>query len=105
MAAQDSGNLLIVDVASGKVEHVVETGAGALSVVFDPELQQGFVANRLGASVTVVSPQGEVVAILSAGPHANHVSRGSKGRIYAINKSADPADPAADRISLITPAK
>lgn len=105
VAAQESGNLLIVDVASGKVEHEVATGSGALSVAFDASLQQAFVANRLAGTITIVSPSGEIVSNVAAGPHANHVLSDGKGNIFAVNKSADPADPLGDRVAVVTPAK
>lgn len=101
VASQDSDNLLIVDLASGEVKHDVTTGAGALNVVFDPVQKLAFVSNRGAGTVTVVSPEGEVVANLDGGSYPNHVARDGKGNIFAANKSLGAEDATADHITLI----
>ncbi|SEC15371.1 YncE family protein [Rhodobacter sp. 24-YEA-8] len=101
VASQDSDNLLIVDLASGEVRHDVTTGAGALNVVFDPVQKLAFVSNRGAGTVTVVSPEGEIVANLDGGSYPNHVATDGKGNVFAANKSLGAEDATADHIALI----
>ncbi|WP_112308729.1 DUF4394 domain-containing protein [Pseudogemmobacter bohemicus] len=101
VASQDSDNLLILDLATGTVKHDVTTGAGALNVVFDPVQRLAYVSNRGAGTVTVVTPEGEIVANLDGGSYPNHVATDGKGNIFAVNKSLGAEDPAADHIALI----
>ncbi|VDC22478.1 YncE family protein [Pseudogemmobacter humi] len=105
VASQDSDNLLIVDPASGEVKHDVTVGAGALGVVFEPVGKLAYVANRGAGTITVVSPEGEVVAVLNGGSYANHVATDGQGNVFAVNKSAGPEDATADHVALIRKAE
>lgn len=100
VAGQGTDNLLIVDAKSGKTLSNVAVGAGALNVAFDPALRLAFVSSRDAGTVTVVDPDGNIVANLENAPLANHVVTDGKGVIYAVNKGrAD--DPKSDRVSRI----
>ncbi len=101
VASQDSDNLLIVDLASGEVKHNVTTGAGALNVVFEPVSKLAYVSNRGAGTVTVVSPEGEVVANLDGGSYPNHVAVDGKGNVFAVNKSLGAEDAAGDHVARI----
>jgi DNA-binding beta-propeller fold protein YncE len=103
VASQQSGNLLILDAASGDVIQDVPTGAGALNVAFDPVHRLAYVANRGAGTVTVVDPDGKVVASLDGGTSPNHVHEDGKGHIFAVNKARGQDDPNGDRISRISP--
>ncbi len=102
VAAQNSDNLAIVDVASGKTLHLVPTGAGPLNVTFDPNKRLAYVSNRGAGTVTVVDPDGKLVANLDDGTFPNHVTVDAKGTVYAVNKSKGPDDQNGDRITRIT---
>ncbi|MBB3809154.1 YncE family protein [Pseudochelatococcus contaminans] len=103
VASQGSDNLLILDIESGKVLHDVATGAGALNVEFDPVSKLAFVVNRGAGTVTVVNPQGEIVANLEAGTFPNHVRADGKGNVFVINKSRGQNDETGDRVTRLTP--
>lgn len=103
VSAQDSDNLLIVDVDSGEVLHNVLVGAGALNVAFEPVGRLAYVSNRGAGTITVVSPEGEIVANLENGPFPNHLIADGKGTIYAVNKSTGADDEAGDLITRIEP--
>ncbi|MBP0645355.1 hypothetical protein J8J17_26540, partial [Mycobacterium tuberculosis] len=60
VASQGTDNLLIVDVAAGKVLHDVPVGAGALNVAFDDASGLAYVSNRGAGTVTVVNGDGKV---------------------------------------------
>lgn len=105
VASQGSDNLAIVDVASGKTLHLVPTGAGALNVAFDPVQRLAYVSNRGAGTVTVVDPDGRIVANLDNGTLPNHVATDGRGNVYAVNKSRGADDPAGDRITRITPVR
>lgn len=100
VAGQGTDNLLIVDAKSGKTLSDVAVGAGALNVAFDPALRLAFVSSRDAGTVTVVDPDGNIVANLENAPQANHVVTDGKGTIYAVNKGRGE-DPQSDRISRI----
>ncbi|WAH56939.1 ATP-binding protein [Pseudomonas silvicola] len=102
VAAQNSDNLAIVDVATGKTLHLVPTGAGPLNVTFDPTKRLAYVSNRGAGTVTVVDPDGKLVANLDDGTFPNHVTVDAKGTVYAVNKSKGPDDQNGDRITRIT---
>lgn len=102
VAAQGSDNLLIADAATGKTLHNVPTGAGALNVAFDPVGRLAYVANRGAGTVTVVDPDGKVVANLDGGSLPNHVYADGKGNVYLVNKARGQDDATGDRISRIT---
>ncbi|WP_066093620.1 YncE family protein [Xanthomonas massiliensis] len=101
--SQSSDNLLIVDVASGRVLHDVYVGAGALGVAYDPVHRLAYVASRAAGTVTVVDAQGRIVANLDGGTYPNHVAADGKGDVFLINKSRGEDDPQGDRITRITP--
>ncbi len=101
VASQGSDNLLIVDVATGKVLHDVPVGAGALNVAFDPVAGLAYVSNRGAGTVTVVDGDGKVVGNLDSGTYPNHVRADGKGSVFAVNKSKGSDDPKGDRITRI----
>ncbi|WP_425530588.1 YncE family protein, partial [Stenotrophomonas maltophilia] len=103
VASQGTDNLLIVDVAAGKVLHDVPVGAGALNVAFDDASGLAYVSNRGAGTVTVVNGDGKVVANLDGGTLPNHVRADGKGNVFAVNKSRGAEDPKGDRITRITP--
>lgn len=102
VAAQGSDNLLIVDAESGETLHDVLVGAGSLNVAFEPVGRLAFVSNRGAGTVTVVDPDGNILANLDNSPLANHVLADGRGNVYAVNKSRGPDDAAGDRITRIT---
>lgn len=103
VASQGSDNLLIVDIASGKVLHDVATGAGPLNVAFDPIAKLAYVANRGSGTVTVVNPQGAIVANLEAGSFPNHIGIDGKGNVFVVNKARGEKDATGDRVTRLTP--
>jgi DNA-binding beta-propeller fold protein YncE len=103
VTGQRSDNLAIVDLASGKTLHNVVTGGGPLNVAFDPVKRLAYVSNRTGGTVTVVDPDGKIVANLENGTFPNHVLADGKGDIYAVNKSKGPDDASGDRITRLSP--
>lgn len=105
VAAQDSDNLLILDSETGAVKHDVAIGAGALSVTWDAHNGLAWVAERGAGTITAVTPEGEIVAHLSGGSYANHITTDGKGRIFAVNKALGPQDPEADQLRVITRAQ
>ncbi|MFU0504811.1 YncE family protein [Pseudaminobacter sp. NGMCC 1.201702] len=105
VAGQGSDNLSIVDADSGMTLHDVKVGAGALNVAFDPVGHLAYVSSRDAGTVTVVDPNGKIVANLENAPLANHVIADGKGNVYAINKSRGPDNPQGDRITRITQKK
>ncbi|HWK42473.1 MAG TPA: YncE family protein [Croceibacterium sp.] len=103
VASQGSDNLIVLDGNTGAVIADTPVGAGALNVVFDPVKRLAYVANRNAGTITVVDPNGKIVANLGPAPLANHVSLGSNGVIYAVDKSAGQRDAEADVIMRIQP--
>jgi len=103
VASQGSDNLLIVDLASGKVVHDIPVGAGALNVAYDAGTDLAYVSNRGAGTVTVVDGDGKIVANLDGGTYPNHVHEDGKGNVFAVNKSLDANDPNGDRIMRLTP--
>lgn len=101
--AQGSDNLLIIDPASGKVEHDVYVGTGALNVSYDAVNRLAYVSNRGAGTVTVVDDGGNIVANLDGGSLPNHVGKGPDGVMFAVNKSRGEDDPKGDRITRIAP--
>lgn len=104
VASQQSDNLLIVDLETGAVLHDVAVGAGPLNVAFDPVSRLAFVANRGAGTVTVVDPDGVIVANLDGGSLPNHVIADGLGNIFSVNKARGENDPQGDRITRIAPA-
>ncbi|MFT3778762.1 MAG: YncE family protein [Ottowia sp.] len=102
VASQGTDNLLIVDAKTGKTLHDVKTGAGALSVTFDPARRLAYVANRGAGTVTVVDANGRIVGNLGGGTFPNHVLADGKGGVLAVNKARGENDPEGDRIGRIT---
>lgn len=103
VVSQGSDNLIIADVATGKVLHDVATGAGPLNVAFDPVKKLAYVANRGAGTVTVINPQGEIVANLEAGSFPNHLLADGKGNVFVINKARGENDATGDRVTRLTP--
>lgn len=103
VTAQGSDNLLILDPQTGKTVHDVYVGAGALNVAYDPASKLAYVSNRAAGTVAVVDAQGQVVANLEGGTFPNHVTKGPKGTVLAVNKSRGEDDPNGDRITRIAP--
>lgn len=103
VVSQGSDNLLIVDPQTGKIEHDVYVGAGALNVSYDPSSKLAYVSNRGAGTVAVVDQDGKLVGNLDGGTFPNHVSKGPKGSMLAVNKSRGEDDPNGDRIIRISP--
>jgi len=103
VVSQGSDNLLIVDPATGKVEHDVYVGAGSLNVSYSPSTRLAYVSNRAAGTVTVVDEAGSIVANLDGGTYPNHVSKGPDTVMFAINKSRGEDDAKGDRITRYVP--
>ncbi|KRG66226.1 ATP-binding protein [Stenotrophomonas humi] len=103
VVSQGSDNLLIVDPESGKVEHDVYVGAGALNVSYSPSTRLAYVSNRAAGTVTVVDEVGSIVANLDGGTYPNHVSKGPDTVMFAVNKSRGADDAKGDRITRFVP--
>src|SRR5690606_26408343 len=93
VVAQGSDNLLVVDPASGKVEHDVAVGAGPLNVAVDPASGLAYVSNRASGTIAVVDRDGRLVANLDGGTYPNHVHADGSGAVFAVNKSRGEDDP------------
>ncbi|WP_313350849.1 YncE family protein [Paracoccus sp. (in: a-proteobacteria)] len=104
VASQATDNLLIVKAETGEVIHDVAVGAGPLNVAFEPVSRNAYVANRGAGTISVVSPEGEIVANLDAGSFPNQLRADGKGNVWAVNKSRGENDESGDRIWRITPA-
>ncbi|MFT4248919.1 MAG: YncE family protein [Pseudomonas sp.] len=102
VVAQGSDNLLIVDPASGRIEHDVAVGAGPLNVAVDPVSGLAYVSNRGSGTIAVVDRDGQLVGNLDGGTLPNHVHADGKGAVYAVNKSRGEDDRNGDRITRIT---
>ncbi|MEQ4618180.1 MAG: YncE family protein [Corticimicrobacter sp.] len=98
VASQGADNLVILDAANGEVLKTVATGAGALNVVFDPVSRLAYVSNRGANTVTVVDPDGTIVAVLEGGSLPNHASVDGKGNVYVVNKARGQDDPEGNKI-------
>ncbi len=105
VVAQGSDNLLIIDPATGKVEHDVPVGAGPLNVAVDPVSGLAYVSNRASGTLAVVDRGGKVVANLDGGTLPNHVHADGKGAVYAVNKSRGEDDPRGDQVTRIVASK
>lgn len=103
VVSQGSDNLLIVDPATGRIEHDVYVGAGSLNVSYDPVKRLAYVSNRGAGTVTVVDDSGRIVANLDGGTFPNHVSKGADGVMFAVNKSRGEDDAKGDLITRIAP--
>lgn len=101
VASQQSDNLLIVDLATQEVLHDVAVGAGALNVEFEPVSRLAYVSNRGAGTLTVVSPEGEIVANLDNGSYPNHAWADGQGNIWAVNKAQGAEDPRGDHLTRI----
>ena len=105
VAAQGSDNLAIIDLASGKTLQRVSTGAGPLNVAFDPARRLAYVSNRVSGTVSVVDPDGKLIANLAGGTFPNHAVADGKGNVFSVNKAKGPDDAEGDRITRFTPLK
>lgn len=102
VASQGSDNILIVDTKQGKVLHDIEIGAGALNVVFDPTTDVAYAVSRGAGTLTVIQPDGNILANLNLGSMPNHVSLDGQGNVYAVTKAQGKDDSlGGDRISRI----
>lgn len=99
VVGQDSDNLAIVNPESGEVLHLVPVGAGALGVAFEPVNRLAYVSSRVAGTVTVVTPEGEIIANLDNGSFPNHVHADGRGNVYAVNKALNAEDPLGDRVT------
>ncbi|MFT4013975.1 MAG: ATP-binding protein [Paracoccus sp. (in: a-proteobacteria)] len=104
VVGQDSDNLLIVKEETGEILHDIEVGANPLSVSFDSDSRLAYVAVRGSDTLTVVDPEGKIVANLDGGSLPNQV-RVLESGIYATNKSRGENDARGDRIARISPAQ
>ncbi|MCD7099198.1 YncE family protein [Stenotrophomonas sp. MMGLT7] len=102
VVAQGSDNLLIVDPASGRIEHDVAVGAGPLNVAVDPVSGLAYVSNRASGTIAVVDRAGTLVANLDGGTFPNHVHADGAGAVFAVNKSRGEDDPKGDRVTRIS---
>jgi YVTN family beta-propeller protein len=107
---QKSGQLAVLDAASGQALKVLETGAGALGVALSADGAIAFVANRGAGTVSVVDTRNlAVTASLETGTHPNTVAVDRRsGLAYVTNKArmsprGQPPveDPKGDTVSLI----
>lgn len=103
VVGQGSDNLLIVKEETGEILHDVGVGANPLSVNFDPNQRLAYVTVRGSGTITVVNPEGEIVANLDGGSLPNQVRVLDDGTAYVINKSQGADDAAGDRISRVRP--
>jgi len=103
-AAQGTDNLVILNGSDGVVLSDTPVGAGALNVVFEPQRRLAYVATFGAGTVTVVDPDGKIVANLPAPPVANHVSADGRGNVYVAVKSGWSSD-GNDTIQRIRPAR
>ncbi|WP_256017102.1 YncE family protein [Roseomonas sp. GC11] len=115
-ANQKSGDLSVIDAASGQVVKAVPTGEGALGVTLSADGALAYVANRGAGTVSVVETRGlTVLASLQTGTHPNTVAVDRRsGLAYVTNKAKmgprpqpgqapvpPPEDPNGDTVSLI----
>ncbi|UFN48301.1 YncE family protein [Roseomonas sp. OT10] len=86
---QKSGQLAILDAASGSPVKALETGAGALGVTLSGDGALAYVANRGAGTVSVVDARGlTVLAQLETGTHPNTVAVDRRsGLAYVTNKA------------------
>ena len=116
IASQGTGDLTVMNAADGAVIKKVATGEGALSVAYNPGVDQVYVANRQAGTVTVVNGADyAVLANLQTGtfpqtiaidPATNAVYVTNKARGLPRNAPAGtpvPVDPAGDTVTLIRP--
>ena len=116
VASQGGGDLTVMNAADGAVIKKVATGEGALSVAYNPGVDQVYVANRQAGTVTVVNgADNAVLANLQTGtfpqtiaidPATNAVYVTNKARGLPRNAPAGtpvPVDPAGDTVTLIRP--
>lgn len=107
---QKSGNLAVIDAASGKMLKSVETGEGALGVAINPERGVVYVANRGAGTVSLVDAKSlAVIDSLATGTHPNTIAIDrASGTAWVTNKAksggrnAPPVeDPRGDTVSII----
>lgn len=102
---QGADSLFIIDLASQELLHQVPVGAGALGVGFDPVSGYAYVGSRGAGTITVVSPDGKIIANLAGGTQPNHVSVGAKGAVFMVSKSRGADDPTGDLITRVNARK
>jgi YVTN family beta-propeller protein len=107
---QKSGQLAVLDAASGAPVKVLETGAGALGVTLSADGGLAYVANRGAGTVSLVDTRKlEVIGNLGTGTHPNTVAVDKRsGLAYVTNKAKSAPrgqppveDPNGDTVSLI----
>lgn len=102
VVSQGSDNLLILNPATGEVLHDIPVGAGSLRVEVDTVSGNYFISNRGSDTITVVSPQGRIIANLDGGSFPNHLVADGKGNIFAVNKARGSDDARGDFIRRIS---
>ncbi|MDO4231282.1 MAG: ATP-binding protein [Lautropia sp.] len=98
VVSQGTDNVLIVDIATGKVKHDVKVGAGPLSVVWDQANRVAWVASRASDSIAVVGADGKLVANIPGASFPNHLATDGEGTVFAVNKARGTDDPNGDHI-------
>lgn len=107
---QKSGQLTVLDAASGQVVKALETGAGALGVTLSGDGSLAYVANRGAGTVSVIDAKAlELKANLATGSQPNTVAVDRRsGLAYVTNKARSAPrgqppveDPNGDTVSLI----
>lgn len=88
VASQASDNVVVLDVTTGTVVANIPTGAGALNATYDAVHGYVYVSNRTGGTITVIDAATlTVIANLPGGTNPNHVTTGTDGVVYAVNKA------------------
>lgn len=103
VASQGSDDLIALNAASGELVFRTPVGAGALGVTVEPKTGRAYVANREAGTITVVGPDGAILANLDGGSFPNHVLAAGDGAVYAVNKARGAEDAKGDRIARISP--
>ncbi len=112
---QSSGEVTVLDAASGKLLKTITAGKGALGINFNPQHNLVYVANRQDGTVTVINAATyDVVKTVNTGSMPNTVAIGRNGKAYVTNKAKSgprpqpgetpapaPVDPTGDTVALI----
>jgi len=110
VANQKSGQLAVLDAASGKPVKILDTGAGALGVTLSADGATAFVANRGAGTVSIVDTRAlAITGSVETGTHPNTVAVDPRsGLVYVSNKgatgergAAPPEDARGDTVSII----
>ncbi|WP_159993187.1 YncE family protein [Roseomonas sp. 18066] len=110
VANQKSGQLTVLDAASGQVVKAIATGEGALGVTLSGDGSLAYVANRGAGTVSIVDAKAlELKESLATGSHPNTVAVDRRsGLAYVTNKARSAPrgqppveDPNGDTVSII----